>query len=118
MLVATPPTPSLPNTRKGGGGFVAGTSLTSPSPFTGGGRGGGGRWGGFFWGPGGGGLLNDRFLVAHTVFWSPLTRPFSSLNPPGALLLFGYDGFPAGDAPPPEELPTGDRAPASKKSLI
>jgi tRNA/rRNA methyltransferase len=48
----------------------------------------------------------------------PLNPAFSSLNLAQAVLLIGYEWFTAGDATPPEELPTGDSAPASKKSLI
>jgi tRNA/rRNA methyltransferase len=77
-----------------------------------------GRACGILFGPERSGLLNDHVVLADTVISVPLNPAFSSLNLAQAVLLIGYEWFTAGDATPPAELPTGDSAPASKKSLI
>jgi tRNA/rRNA methyltransferase len=77
-----------------------------------------GRACGILFGPERSGLLNDHVVLADTVISVPLNPAFSSLNLAQAVLVIGYEWFTAGDAPPPAEMPTGDSAPASKKSLI
>jgi tRNA/rRNA methyltransferase len=73
---------------------------------------------GILFGPERSGLLNDHVVLADTVISVPLNPAFSSLNLAQAVLVIGYEWFTAGDATPPAEVPTGDSAPASKKSLI
>ena len=77
-----------------------------------------GRACGILFGPERSGLLNDHVVLADTVISVPLNPAFSSLNLAQAVLVIGYEWFTAGDATPPVEVPTGDSAPASKKSLI
>src|SRR5260221_14111086 len=73
---------------------------------------------GILFGPERAGLINDHVVLADTVISVPLNPAFSSLNLAQAVLLIGYEWFTAGDATAAAELPTGDSAPASKKSLI
>src|SRR5258708_38704540 len=77
-----------------------------------------GRACGILFGPERAGLLNDHVVLSDTVISVPLNPAFSSLNLAQAVLLIGYEWFTAGDATPASEQPTGDSAPASKKSLI
>jgi tRNA/rRNA methyltransferase len=76
-----------------------------------------GRACGILFGPERAGLLNDHVVLADTVISVPLNPAFSSLNLAQAVLLIGYEWFIAGETPS-AELPTGDSAPATKKTLI
>ena len=64
------------------------------------------------------GLVNDHVALADTVLTVPLNPAFSSLNLAQAVLLVAYEWFTAGDATPPEQLPTGHSAPATKEELL
>jgi tRNA/rRNA methyltransferase len=77
-----------------------------------------GRACGILFGPERAGLLNGHVVLADAVISVPLNPAFSSLNLAQAVLLIGYEWFTAGDETPRAELPTGDSAPASKKTLI
>ncbi len=73
---------------------------------------------GILFGPERTGLVNDDVALADTVLSVPLNPAFSSLNLAQAVLLVAYEWFAAGDATPPEQLPTGHSTPATKEELL
>ena len=72
---------------------------------------------GVLFGPERMGLVNDHVALADTLVTVPLNPGFSSLNLAQSVLVIGYEWFTAADATPPEQLPAGDSAPASKAQL-
>jgi tRNA/rRNA methyltransferase len=73
---------------------------------------------GILFGPERMGLLSDHAALADTLITVPLNPRFMSLNLAQAVLLVGYEWFTAGDATPPDTLPTGKSELATRKQLL